>query len=140
MYNKKKFNLLPYNRYSVKNPPTLLTSKVIIESKLEGKYKNPEKVFANLGSASVNVEGSLDSLLGSEDLLKFSNLNLLPGESLVINTCDMTVQKNGENYIKYLEDESWFFDLTSGANKLFIISEDEDIDIEADIIWRDRWL
>ena len=78
--------------------------------------------------------------LSGEQMMRFEDLALRPGDELVINTCDLTVTLNGQNAMEYFAADSEFITLLNGENIIEYSDESGDRKISFDIIWKDRWL
>lgn len=90
-------------------------------------------------SSMVMTTESIQSLAG-ESMIMLENINLLPGDELIINTCEMTVTINGQNAMEYFSSESDFFSFLNGINELVYSDTESEREIFLDAIWKDRWL
>lgn len=80
--------------------------------------------------------GSAVSTYGSVTMV-IENVNMKPGDELIIDTEHMTVTLNGVNIVDKVSDESVFFKLKDGENDV-IVEGGTTADIK--ILWKDRWL
>lgn len=90
-------------------------------------------------NANMFMTSQADQILAGEKIIKLEKA-LMPGDELIINTCDMTITLNGTNAADYFSDESNFFDLLKGINILIYSDSESNRDISFDIIWKDKWL
>lgn len=106
-----------------------------------GSFANGTKVFIveAEGAALVMLTQATHQLSG-EQMMRFEDLALRPGDELVINTCDLTVTLNGQNAMEYFAADSEFITLLNGENTIEYNDESGDRKISFDIIWKDRWL
>jgi len=102
---------------------------------------NGTKVFRVVTSTAdmVMLTDANQSLAG-ESIIVLEDINLKPGDELIINTCDMTITINGQNAMQYFNNESEFFSLLSGLNTLIYSDTNASRQISFDVIWKDRWL
>jgi phage-related protein len=70
-------------------------------------------------------------------MLTFTNLNLVPGQVLRIDTEQRTATVDGVNVLHRLAVGSKWFDLKSGDNELEITGPG---DVAVKVLWRDRYL
>lgn len=111
-------------------------ANIIIEGQGEGT-----KVFiVNADIANMVITTEAKQTLAGESVITLENLDLKPGDEIIINTCDMTVTKNGQNAIEYFSSDSEFFNLLSGLNTLVYSDTNSNREISFDVIWKDRWL
>ena len=96
-------------------------------------YIQPE-----VGTIEMFTEAS--SLLEGEVKIHLKDIVLKPNDELVINTCDMTVEINGQNFAKLVEDDSDFFEFLPGNNMIVYSDQSPNRNIILDILWKDRWL
>jgi len=99
------------------------------------------KVFiVSTGTAALVIMTQATHQLSGEQVMRFEDLVLCPGDELVINTCDLTVTLNGLNAMEYFAADSEFITLLNGKNIIEYNDESTSRDISFDIIWKDRWL
>jgi len=72
--------------------------------------------------------------------INLSGLVLNPGETLVIDTDKITVEKNGVNVIEFWQTGSRPFMLSNGENVISYYDDNESRMAHLTISWRDRWL
>lgn len=109
---------------------------------LSGGTINATKVYPVEGDiADMIMTVSANQLVSGEALIRLENINLAPGDELVINTETMTVTLNGANATRFVADES-DIDLTllNGGNQVIYSDNAGSRTINIDIIWKDRWL
>lgn len=106
-----------------------------------GSFANGTKVFivATEDATLVMLTQAVHQLSG-EQVMRFEDLVLQPGDELLINTCDLTVTLNGQNAMEYFAADSEFITLLNGENTIEYNDESESREISFDIIWKDRWL
>lgn len=99
------------------------------------------KVFiVSAGTAALVIMTQANQQLSGEQVMRFEDLVLCPGDELVINTCDLTVTLNGLNAMEYFAADSEFITLLNGKNIIEYNDESGTRNISFDIIWKDRWL
>ncbi len=99
------------------------------------------KVFiVSAGTAALVIMTQATHQLSGEQMMRFEDLSLRPGDELVINTCDLTVTLNGLNAMEYFAADSEFITLLKGKNIIEYNDESGTRNISFDIIWKDRWL
>lgn len=86
--------------------------------------------------AETTGSGSAVSTYGSVTMA-IENVNMSPGDELIIDTEHMTVTLNGVNIVDRVSDESVFFKLMPGENDV-IVEGGTTADVK--ILWKDRWL
>ncbi len=106
-----------------------------------GSYADRTKVFiVEAEDAALVMLTQATPQLSGEQVMRFEDLVLRPGDELVINTCDLTVTLNGENAMEFFAADSEFITLLNGENTIEYNDESESREISFDIIWKDRWL
>ena len=106
-----------------------------------GSFANGTKVFiVETEAAALVMLTQATHQLSGEQMMRFEDLALRPGDELVINTCDLTVTLNGQNAMEYFAADSEFITLLNGENTIEYNDESESREISFDIIWKDRWL
>lgn len=106
-----------------------------------GGYADGTKVFiVEAEDAALVMLTQATPQLSGEQVMRFEDLVLRPGDELIINTCDMTVTINGQNAMEYFSNESDFFTLLNGLNSLIYNDDSNSRNISFDVIWKDRWL
>ena len=106
-----------------------------------GSFANGTKVFiVEAEDATLVMLTQAVHQLSGEQVMRFEDLVLCPGDELVINTCDLTVTLNGLNAMEYFAADSEFITLLNGKNIIEYNDESGTRNISFDIIWKDRWL
>lgn len=106
-----------------------------------GSFANGTKVFiVEAEDATLVMLTQAVHQLSGEQIMRFEELVLRPGDELVINTCDLTVTLNGENAMEYFAADAEFITLLNGENTIEYNDKSESREISFDIIWKDRWL
>ncbi len=106
-----------------------------------GSYADGTKVFiVEAEDAALVMLTQATQQLSGEQVMRFEDLVLKPGDELVINTCDLTVTLNGLNAMEYFAADSDFITLLNGENTIEYNDESGDRKISFYIIWKDRWL
>jgi len=106
-----------------------------------GSYADGTKVFiVEAEDAALVMMTQATQQLSGEQVMRFEDLVLRPGDELVINTCDLTVTLNGENAMEFFTADSEFITLLNSENTIEYNDESESREISFDIIWKDRWL
>jgi hypothetical protein len=136
---------IPANQSSVKISANLTpTVEKYIAGKSEIKLSsqaNATKVLdAGIGLAAIVLGGSVVQSVQGEAVITLEDLNLAPGDELVINTTDLTVTVNGQNGTQYFSPDSEFFTLLNGVNTIVYSDTEAERNINLDVIWKDRWL
>lgn len=90
--------------------------------------------------SSMAMDTTSEPYISGEDVIDLKGIVLRPGDELVINTCDMTVTINGQNAVKFVTDDSSFFELLTGENNIIYSDSNTARNIIFDIIWKDRWI
>lgn len=104
-------------------------------------YGEGNKVFIVVSDISnMTMTTEANQSLAGESIITLEDINLKPGDELIINTCDMTITINGQNAMEYFSDDSEFFNLLSGLNTLIYSDSNSSRNISFDVIWKDRWL
>ncbi len=104
-------------------------------------YADGTKVFiVEAEDAALVMMTQATQQLSGEQVMRFEDLVLRPGDELVINTCDLTVTLNGENAMEFFTADSEFITLLNSENTIEYNDESESREISFDIIWKDRWL
>ena len=106
-----------------------------------GSYADGTKVFiVEAEDATLVMLTQATQQLSGEQVMRFEDLVLHPGDELVINTCDLTVTLNGENAMEYFTADSEFITLLNGENIIEYNDGSGTRNVSFDIIWKDRWL
>jgi len=106
-----------------------------------GSFANGTKVYiVEAEDAALVMLTQATHQLSGEQVMRFEDLVLRPGDELVINTCDLTVTLNGQNAMEYFAADSEFITLLNGENTIEYNDESGAREISFDIIWKDRWL
>lgn len=106
-----------------------------------GSYADGTKVFiVEAEDAALVMLTQATQQLSGEQVMRFEDLVLRPGDELVINTCDLTVTLNGENAMEFFSADSEFITLLNGENVIEYNDESGTRNVSFDIIWKDRWL
>ena len=92
------------------------------------------------GVADLNVDTEAISVVAGEAVITLRNINLAPGQELIINTCDFTVTKNGQNAMETFTVDSDFFSLLQGNNEIVYSDNASARNIFLNLIWKDRWI
>lgn len=112
------------------------SSTLVMVSKADGT-----KVFiVESGMASIIMLTQATNQISGEQVIRFEDLVLKPGDELVINTSDMTVILNGQNAMEFFSADSEFITLLHGENTIEYNDASNARNISFDIIWKDRWL
>lgn len=75
----------------------------------------------------------------NENVLELININLLPGETVTIDTDLLQVLFGAKEDVSSVTSNSVFFELNPGENEL-IISTDSNQSLDVVAIWQNRWL
>ena len=75
----------------------------------------------------------------NENILELSNINLLPGEMVTIDTGLLQVLFGMLEDVSSVTSDSIFFELSPGENEI-LISTDSDSELDVVAIWQNRWL
>lgn len=122
------------NATNIKNSGGSAT--LILDSKV-----SPTKIYYGmLDISNIQLQTKGEHTLAGEESIKLSGLILKPGDELVIDTCEMTVSVNGENMIKFVSNDSEFFNLLPGDNEIIYTDGVTTRKVSIDILWKDRWV
>lgn len=117
----------------------LKSTRAVAEINFDAKALASNLVYSSRGFSDVEfMSKAVASLLG-ESYLELNNINLRPGEEVEIDTCNLTVTKNGENALHLMSSDGDFFDFLIGENGVDIVAEGAG-NIQVDAYWRDKWL
>ena len=75
----------------------------------------------------------------NENVIELIGLNLMPGESVTIDTDLLQVLLGAVEDVSSVTAESVFFELNPGLNDI-TVSTDVDGQIDVTAIWQNRWL
>lgn len=75
----------------------------------------------------------------NENILEFEDINLLPGETMTIDTELLKVMFGMREDVSSVTSDSIFFELSPGENEL-VISTDSNSELDVSVIWQNRWL
>lgn len=104
----------------------------LVQKALGGK-----KVFAT-GKSNIVVTAKAIGNIYGEEYFELRNLNLKPGEEIIIDMCELTVTKNGVNAVNLIEVDSDFFDFFPNINEINVEANTSKLAIST--FWKDRWL
>lgn len=93
-------------------------------------------IDAGKAESRVDLKTRASGAILGEEALSFSNLELNPNETLVIDMCSLTAMIEQRNANKKILSGD-FFEFLPTSNEITIISDGS---INIDIEWRDRWL
>lgn len=96
------------------------------------------KLISATGKSNITFNAKAIGNIYGEEYLELKNLNLKPGEEIIIDMCDLTVTKNGMNAIDLIEIDSDFFDFFPNINEITIKADMSKLAINT--FWKDRWL
>jgi hypothetical protein len=96
-----------------------------------------------IAAADVPMEMKLESRevsnLGSQTLT-LQNLNLSPGQTLIIDTDTLEVFINGQPNVTYITTDSTFFRLVPGDNSLYFRDGETSRTLQITAVWSNWWL
>jgi hypothetical protein len=72
--------------------------------------------------------------------LELENLNLAPGDELIIDTDVIEVLLNGIPDVDFVTGDSEFFELIPGTNRLIFMDGETGRELSVTIVWSNRWL
>ena len=75
----------------------------------------------------------------NENVIELININLLPGETITIDTDLMQVLFGAIEDVSSITTDSIFFELNPGENEI-VIDADSDTTMEVVALWQNRWL
>lgn len=92
----------------------------------------------------MNIQGQGELMLRrlsalNENILELDGINLLPGESVTIDTDLLQVLFGAKEDVSSVTNDSIFFELNPGENEV-TISVDSDTLLDVVAIWQNRWL
>ena len=130
--------------FSLDNP-TLATMVPIASTDINSSFT----VYANMGlKIALQMEpiessfevGYLTLRVEDAEELNLSDLGMLPGDTLIIDTDQIDVQINGETEVESWVSGSVFVQLKPGTDVIEIFTDPASITLEVTIIWSDRYL
>lgn len=107
---------------------------------MSGAANGAKVLIVDAGAATLVMLTEANHQISGEQVMRFEDLVLKPGDELVINTRDLTVTLNGLNAMEYFAADSEFITLLNGENTIEYNDESGARKISFDIIWKDRWL
>ena len=75
----------------------------------------------------------------NENILELIDMNLLPGETVTIDTDLLQVLLGAKEDVSIVTSDSIFFELNPGENEVSI-STDSDTTLDVTAVWQNRWL
>lgn len=115
------------------------SSKALASFDIDSNALASNLVFSDRGFSDIEILSKAIAALLGEAYLELNNINLKPGEEVEIDTCNLTVTKNGENALHLMSSDGDFFDFLIGENGVDIVAEGAG-NIQVDAYWRDKWL
>lgn len=107
---------------------------------LDNKASPTKIYYGMLDISNIELQTKGEHILAGEETIKLSGLILKPGDELVIDTGEMTVSVNGENMMKFVSNDSEFFNLLPGDNEIIYTDGVTTRNVSIDILWKDRWV
>ena len=74
------------------------------------------------------------------EYIRLPNMTLRPGDELIIDTDEMTINLNGQNVIAYLSRDSEFFLFNPNENDVIYTSANPNVQVDIRILWKDAYL
>lgn len=118
-----------------------LAARCLIQSAFSGVAR--PKYLVNLGTAQIAAQFSLSAptlRTTAYDYIDLKGIALMPGETLEIDTENMTVTINGKNAVQHWQLGSKFFELAPGENTFIYYDTGSSRKAALTVTWRDRWL
>lgn len=106
-------------------------------SKMSGFLSLPLPVPAQFTGSGELVLRRLGAM--NENILELININLLPGETVTIDTDLLQVLFGAIEDVSSVTSDSIFFELNPGENEI-TISSDSDSSFDVTAVWQNRWL
>lgn len=126
------------------NQESLITlvkySKGISDLNLDAIGEGTKVFIVTSYISNLSMVTEANQSLAGESVIALENINLKPGDELIINNCDMTITINGQNAMEYFTNDSDFFNLLAGLNTLIYSDSNVSRNISFDVIWKDMWL
>jgi hypothetical protein len=107
------------------------------KASVDGRLKlllNMKSRLSGTGDVQLRRLGSLDS-----DVLEFEGLNLLPGQTMIIDTDELDVVINNIQDVSSVTSDSVFFQLEPGENNISFAT-DAASSLNVTVIWNNRYL
>lgn len=118
-----------------------LAARCVVGSAFSGAAR--PSYMVNMGTAQINAQFSLSAptlRTTAYDYIDLKGIQLLPGETLEIDTENMTVTINGKNAVQHWQLGSKFFELAPGENTFIYYDTAPTRKAALTVTWRDRWL
>lgn len=123
-------NLLTFfQEIKIVSEGSVFTQQVVLKLPLEHT-----QVMSGLGNLKLRRIGEID-----KDVFELEGINLLPGQTVKIDTDLLMVWINGISDVSSVTPDSTFFELLPGITT-FTIDNNPGEPIEVDVIWQNRWL
>lgn len=90
--------------------------------------------FNGAGALELRRIGALNS-----DTLEFENLNLQPGQTLIVDSDELNVFIDNVLDVSSVTSDSVFFQLQPGENEITFVSKDNP-NLTVTLVWQNRWL
>jgi len=123
------------------NRSTPLSGIVDISHALNGKLGRERNLEGNV---SINVAAIMPYGFST---FRYETLSLTtpgfifrPGDEMVIDTDNMTVEINGQNAMRWLDRESEFFLFNPGINEITVDTQAPNSRFDMRALWKDAWL
>lgn len=131
---KVNINMSAKGQYKViKKAPRGYSKLTVLVPKATGT-----KVVSGAGKSVIVFSAKGIGNIYGEEYFELKNLNLKPGEEIIIDMCELTVTKNGVNAINLIEVDSDFFDFLPNLNEINVEANTSKLAINT--FWKDRWL
>ena len=141
-----RFRLIQYMEGHIKSSGGIvpeLVVKTAMDISLDGQSNVDSDLILSLplailqsGHGDINLR-RLSEL--NENILELSNINLLPGETVTIDTGLLQVLFGMTEDVSSVSSDSVFFELSPGENEI-AISTDSGSKVDVVAIWQNRWL
>lgn len=131
-------------QFDMANPS--LSFKVPLNTvEIKSAFTVSAELFAkvNLQPTEINVVFDFDATsLRTEGAEEFSlnDINLLPGEVLIIDTDQLDIQVNGVADVESWVSGGVFFQLKPGGDIIQVYTNPSDVTLEVSVQWSDRYL
>ena len=89
---------------------------------------------------SLIAKGGVIQTWRTERITLLPGLQIMPGDELVVDMDNQTVSLNGQNVMRFVDNDSVFFKFNPGTNEVTYTNTDAAGRAEIRILWHDRWL
>lgn len=114
-----------------------ITTYLTGDSNLAGNVTLPMPLLSDLMGSGDIILRRLSAV--NENILELININLLPGETVIVDTDLLQVLFGSIEDVSAVTSDSVFFELNPGENEI-LISTDSNTALDVTAVWQNRWL